>query len=142
MKIIGGSDGKLIILIFLTHPLKFLSLNFIFTFFLLLSVFYVLMFMLNLVQNTLPKQKESFICFFNSNLKFSITKRIYIKGFFKFSNFLKLNDMQGEKNLVKSLYLIFNIEQKKIQILVQFRPPLIIFVILSYFIIYFLKLAV
>ena len=142
MKIIGGSDGKLIILIFITHPIKFLSLNFIFTFFLLLSTFYILIFISNLAQNNLLKKKGSFICFFNSNLKFSAAKRIYIKGFFKFSNFSKLCDSRVEKNIVKSLFLIYNIEKIRIQILVQFRPPLIIFVILSYFTIYFLKLVV
>lgn len=63
-------------------------------------------------------------------------------GFFKFDDFLKLCDICAEKNHIRSLFLIYNHERKKTQLLFQIRPPLIILVILSYFTLFFLKLAV
>ena len=142
LKIIGGSDGKLIILIFTNLRVKFLSLDFVFCFFLIFSLLIICLFFLNYLQNSLLKEKDSFIIFFNSTIKLSVIERIFIKGFFKFSNFINSDDSWAEKNLLKSLFLIYNSGKNKTQILIQFRPPLIILVILSYFTLHFLKLAV
>jgi len=63
-------------------------------------------------------------------------------GFFKFDDFLNLSDNYTDKNQIRSLFLIYNHEREKTQLLSQIRPPLIILVILSYFTLFFLKLAV
>jgi len=46
LKIIGGADGKLMILIFMFHPVKFLNLNFVISFFLVLSLIFCSFFFL------------------------------------------------------------------------------------------------
>ena len=130
------------ILIFATHPLNFMSLGFFFMFFLLFTLFFVLLFFFNLIRNSFFQKRVSFKIFFNSIFIVSFIKKIYIMGFFKFDDFLKLSDICAEKNHIKSLFLIYNHEREKTQLLFQIRPPLIILVILSYFTLFFLKLAV
>ena len=142
LKIIGGSDGKLIILIFITHPVKFLNINLVTSFFLLFSFFFILLFILNFILNKILKDTNSFIIFFSSNLRYSGSEKLYIKFFYKFLDYSKLGDCKEEKFLCKSVFLVYNINKKKIQVLVQFRPPLIILIILTYLLVNSIKLII
>jgi len=100
------------------------------------------MFILKCVINSIFKDKYSFIIFFNSNLKYSVFERFYIKSFYKFINYSKLSEYKEEKNPIKSVFLVFNNKKRVIQVLVQFRPPLIILITLAYLSISFLNLVV
>ena len=142
LKIIGGSDGKLIILIFVTHPVKYLDLNFVASFFLFFSLFFILLFIINYFLNELIKNNSSFINLFNSNSRYSSYQKFYIKTFYKFLDYSILSMSRGEKFICKSLLLIYNNEKKKIQILVQIRPPLIILIILTYLFVCLIKLII
>jgi len=142
LKIIGGSDGKLIILIFLIHPLKFLNLYFVTSFFLLFSLFFILLFLQNFILNSLFKNNCSFITFFNLDSTLSGFKKFYIKSFYKFLYYSKLREYKEEKILLKSVLLVFNNRKKKFQVLIQYRPPLILIIILTYLFAWFIKLAI
>lgn len=133
LHIIGGADGKLFILIFFLHPVKFLNFYFITSFFLLFSLLIILIFIVNFVNNISFRNNDSFEIFFNSNYKYSSFKRNFIKTFFKFLNFSELEYYNEEKHLVKSLILIYNNVRRRIQILVEYKPPLIFIIIISYF---------
>ena len=136
LKIIGGAEGKLFIFIFFVHPILLLNFTVIFSFFLVFSLFFVFFFMINLILN---RDSSSFILFFNLNLNLSTLKKTYLRSFYKFFDYSDLSDYIEKKFLIKSLNLIYNFKKKKFQILGQIRPPLIMFVILSYYIIFFLK---
>lgn len=69
-------------------------------------------------------------------------KRIYIKSFYEFISYSKLNAYKEEKNLIKSLILVFNNGKGVIQILVQVRHPLIVLITLTYLSIIYLNLIV
>jgi len=142
LKIVGGSDGKLIIFIFIVHPILFLNLTIIFTFYLTFSLFFVIYFIMNWVNNNFLKNNYSFLLFFNSNSKISILKKVYIKIFYRFFNYSELCDYIEGKYLIKSLNLIYNARKNKFQTLCQIRPPLIITIILTYYIIFYLNLVV
>ena len=88
LRIVGGSDGKLLILIFLVHPLLFLNFTIILTFFLIFSLFFVMNFTINLIMNNSLKKSFSFYLIFNSDSKISVAKKSFIKGFYKFFNFV------------------------------------------------------
>ena len=142
LKIIGGSDGKLILLIIITNPLKFLNTHLVFSFFLIFSSFFLIFFFFTVIQNSCCKEKESFAILFYSVNDFSIFKRLYLKGFFRFLDYINLPESQSEKNPIKSLFIIYNNEKRRTQLLIQIRPPLTSLVIVSYFTLYFLMLAV
>ena len=141
-KIIGGSDGKLIIFIFIIHPILFLNLLVIFTFYLAFSLFFIIIFIINGINNNLLKNNYSFLLFFNFNSKISILKKVYIKTFYRFFNYSELCNYMERKYLLRSLNLIYNVRKYKFQTLCQIRPPLIIVVILAYYTIFYLKIAI
>ena len=133
LKIIGGSDGKLIILTFLNHPINFLNFNFIGFFFLIFSLLFVLIFIINLTINNKFKKAYSFIVYFNLNYNYSFSKKFFIKIFYNFINISKIVDYNEDRNKIKSLDLIYNYNTKKIQILTQYRPPLIGIYVICYY---------
>ena len=139
LKIIGGSDGKLIIFIFTVHPLIFLNVNSIFSFFFSFSVFFVIFFTINLIYNNTTKNRNSFVFLCYPDLKSSTFKNVYIKLFYKFFNYSELGNYMEKKHQIRSLDLIYNLKSYKFQILCQIRPPLIIFLVLSYYIIFYVK---
>ncbi len=141
LKVIGGSDAKLTILIFLVHSIKHLNIYFISNFFLLFSVFFILVFVVNFILNNNFKNNCSFTILFNSNLESSFFFKFYTKFFCNFSNILKLKGIKDEKYQIKSYFLVFNYRKESIQILIQFRPPLIILIIFAYFFCYLLNIA-
>lgn len=140
LKIFGGSDGKLVILIFLCHPISLLNFFALFVFYLVFILFFCAFFVLNsLFHKTLRSSCLDFL-FPRLNFNFSILQKIYLKLFYKFFNFSELRNYKEEKYVIKSLNLIFNEKNNKLQILCQFRPPLIPIIIISYYISYYLTL--
>lgn len=142
LSIIGGSDGKLLILIFLVYPLLVLNFTVILTFFLIFSLLFVMFFLINLAINSSLKKSLSFFLIFNTHSKISAIKKYFIKSFYKFHNFSELGDYMEEKSLIKSLNLVYNVEINKFQILCQNRPPLIIIIVLSNIIILYFILTI
>ncbi|MFX1575361.1 MAG: prepilin peptidase [Promethearchaeota archaeon] len=138
LKIIGGSDGKLFILIFLILPIHHLNLLYIMLFFLSFSIFFIIIFIINLVVNSFFIKNNAFYILFNINSKMSNLQKLFLKSFFKFCNFTDLNTNKIVKNPVKSLILVYNDKKLKFQMLCQYRPPLIIIIILSYTILLYL----
>lgn len=140
LKIIGGSDGKLILFIFTIHPLIFLNFRMVFSFFLLFSLCIIVLFIVNFIYNNFNKDSYSFVLIIGPGLEISILRKLYIKTFYKFFNYSELNKYVEKKYLIKSLDLIYNVKSNKFQILCQIRPPLILLIVLSYYIIFHGKL--
>lgn len=142
LKIIGGSDGKLILLIFSIHPIKYLNYNFVLFFFLFFSLFFFILFFFNLIINSVKKNSYSFQIFFNSHFKISILKKLFIKLFYKFLNLSKLKDFNGDKIFIDTLFIIYNNQKRELQILTLYRPPLILICIISYYFIFLLIIVI
>ncbi len=132
LSIIGGSDGKLIILIFIIPPVNIININLISYFFMFFSVLFILFFVFNLISNKYLKNVNAFIIQFNSNLKYSYYEKLFVEIFYTFLDYSKVIDSKEDKFQCKSVFLIYNFTKKKIQLLVQFRPPLVIIIILAY----------
>lgn len=142
LKILGGSDGKLLLFIFIITPLLFLNIIIIFTFYFIFSLLFILLFMLNLINNRSPQRNFSFLIYYYSNLKISGNKRFFIQTFYRFINYSELGSYDEDKSLIKSLDLVYNVELNKIQLMCQIRPPLIIVIMLSYYVIFYLILII
>lgn len=142
LRIIGGSDGKLIILIFLIHPVKFLNLNFVILFFLLFSLLFCSIFFLNLLYNSFFNNSFSFEILFAINQDISTLKQIYFKIFCNFTILAKIYDYKDNKKILACSYIIYNIYRNKFQSLVQYRIPLVSIIMISYYFLIFLNLGI
>jgi len=142
LKIIGGSDGKLMILVFLIHPVKFLNLNFIISFFLLLSLLFCSIFFFNLLYNSFFNNSFSFEILFAINQNISILKQIYFKIFCNFTILAKIYDYEDNKKIMVCPYIIFNISKNRFQSLVQYRIPLVAIIMFSYYLVIFLNIGI
>ena len=141
LKIIGGGDGKLIILIFLTHPIEYLEFGLVILFFLLFSLLFFILFFSNFLINHIVKNSYSFEILFSYDLKISFLKKFYLKMFFRFFNLSGIIDYQGYKKSIKSQTIYYNGIKKKLQFFAQYQPPLVFICILSYYAIFFLKIG-
>lgn len=142
LRIIGGSDGKLIILIFLIHPVKFLNLNFVILFFLLFSLLFCSIFFFNLLYNSFFNNSFSFEILFAINQDISTLKQIYFKIFCNFTILAKIYHYKDNKKIMACSYIIYNIYRNKFQSLVQYRIPLVSIIMISYYFLIFLNLGI
>ena len=142
LRIIGGGDGKLIILTFIIHPIKYLNFKFVLLFFLLFTLFFLILFTLNFLFNHLVNNSYSFDILFNFDLTVNSLKKLYFKTFFRFFNLSEIKEFQGYKKLIKSQSIFYNIIKKKFQLFMQYRPPLVIICMLSYYSVVFIKIVI
>ncbi len=142
LKIIGGSDGKLMILVFLIHPVKFLNLNFVISFFLLLSLLFCSCFFFNLLYNSFFNNSISFEILFAINQNISTLKQIYLKIFCNFTILAKIYNFEDNKKIMIYSYIIYNIYRNRFQSLVQYRIPFVLIIMFSYYLVIFLNLGI
>jgi Flp pilus assembly protein protease CpaA len=141
-RIIGGSDGKLFILIFLIHPGNFLSFSFIMMFFLLFSLFFILLFALNYINNAIGVNRYSFEILFVYYLNTTVFKEVFFKTFFIFLNFKEVKEKKENRYQIISYYLIYNNNNNIFQILAHYRPPLVVACLFSYYFAYYLIIGI
>jgi hypothetical protein len=111
-------------------------------FFLIFSILFISFFIYKFSLNNLTKNYLSFNILFISSLHFSRIKKFYFKCFYEYLDYSKFTQYNEKKSLLKSIILVFNYEKNEFQVLVQYRPPLIFLIILSYLIVCFMNLAV
>ncbi len=131
LKIIGGGDGKLLILIYILLPLDYLTFKYFILFFLNFYIIFIVLIFLNFLKN-IYKYYYSFDFIFNFHLIGSKIDNIYYLISYKFLDVSELGKYRGEKTQIKSLTIIFNNSNKRLQILAQLRQPLIIVFALSF----------
>ena len=121
LKVIGGGDGKLIIIIFLIHPTMYLKISYIFLFFLILSTLFLIFFFTNYLSNSVTKISYSFDIFFNLGFKISILKKLFIRMFYTFLSFSKIVNYQEIKKSLRAQFIIYNSKTDNLQYLGQFK---------------------
>jgi Flp pilus assembly protein protease CpaA len=133
LKIIGGADGKLIIIIFLMIPIKIFSFSLILNYLIWFLILQSLFIWKNLIFNNFFNKKLSFNQFFMTNGIDSKFKRIYFTSFYRFRIYSQLDSLNTNKFTIKNLYLYFNFKTSTLEILTQSRPPLILLIIITYY---------
>jgi Flp pilus assembly protein protease CpaA len=132
LKIIGGSDGKLLTMLFLFNPIYLLNFQWLFLFFFIFLLLYLIMgIFCYLIAHNLTNMNV-YEMFFSENENFSKTQKIFIEIFYKFIDFSQLNRSTGEKYLLKSLILFYNNKTGRFQFLTQYRPPIVIIIFFVY----------
>lgn len=133
LRMIGGADSKLIIVLFLIIPVKFFTFSLIFKFIIWFFLFQLLYIAKNFFKNTFFRNKRSFIQYFITNNIFSKFKRIYFSSFYKFSNYSELVSVNNLKLIIINPNLYFNFKNNKFQILTQSRPSLTFLIVIIYY---------
>ena len=130
-KIIGGADGKLLIILAFLYPTHSFNFQWIFSFFSVFLTLYVLLMLVNFLLNNGLSGNNSYDMLHGLEEKLSISHKIFIILFYKFLDFSQINSYTDEKFILKSLNLFFNEKKEKFQILTQFRPPLAILILFT-----------
>lgn len=132
LKIIGGSDGKLLTMLFLFNPIYLLNFQWLFLFFSIFLLLYLIMGIISYLITHNLTNMNAYEMFFSENENFSKTQKIFIEIFYKFIDFSQLNRSTGEKYLLKSLILFYNNKTERFQFLTQYRPPIVILIFFVY----------
>ena len=59
------------------------------------------------------------------------SNKIFVLIFYKFLDFSQISKYSDEKFVLKALNLFFNEKKERFQILTQFRPPIVILILLT-----------
>lgn len=129
-KLIGGGDGKAIVIFFFSLPFEYLHF-FMFYFFMLYGFFILLMVIINFISNTI-RNRKGFKLISTFNLGFN-RNQIILKMSCKLFNFSNLN--KNYPLILENPILIYNEFKNKIQILIKFTYPLIVPLFFSYLVI-------
>lgn len=132
LKIIGGSDGKLLTMLFLFNPIYYLNFQWLLLFFSILLLLYLLMGVISYLVTHNLTNLNVYEMLFSENEDFSKIQKIFIEIFYKFIDFSQLNKSTGEKYLLKSLILFFNKKTENFKFLTQYRPPIVILIFFVY----------
>ena len=132
LKLIGGSDGKLIIFLFFTFPIFGFNFYLFFSFFSYIMIFFLLLVSLNYVFNRFLTKSRSFNMMYALNEGISHPRGVFLKLFYKFLDFSQINKYSDAKLQMKTLALFYNKEKEKFQFFAQIRPPVAVLIFLSY----------
>ncbi len=134
--IVGGGDGKGIILIFSIKSVSTLNNSIIILFFLYFTFFYISYNFINFLINHSSNSKEIFNQFY---LLYSITtkrKKILYKSAYIFYPLSDLNYLKKCNYIIKTTSIIYDYNRYKLMILIQFRFPIFLFFLFSYYLLY------
>jgi len=132
LKLIGGSDGKLIIFLFFAFPILGFNFHLFFSFFLYLIILFFLLVSLNYLFNRIFTKSHPNNMLHALDEKISYLRSIFLKLFYKLLDFSQINEYSITKFQMKSLTLFYNEEREKFQFIAQIRPPIAVLIFLSY----------
>ncbi len=132
LKLMGGSDGKLIIFLFLTFPILGFNFHLFFSFFIYLLILFLLLLSFNYLFNRFLTKSHTFNMLHALNEKISYPRKTFLKLFYRFLDFSQINKYSDTKLQMKSLILFYNEEREKFQFLAQIRPPIAVLIFISY----------
>lgn len=132
IRILGGSDGKLIMILFFSKPIFNSLLSFMIIFYFFFTFIYVGLILMKFLVNGCIKYRFSFDIYFNTTFPLSNLKKKFIKSYYIFQDISKLCDIKEDKYQLCEGGFFYNIKSLKLQILAQYRPPLTLIISLSY----------
>jgi len=140
LKIIGGGDGKLLIMLAIFNPTHRFTFQWISSLFFIFLFLYLILGLVKYLYINVLSRNNSYDMIYGLKENISFVRKIFVIMFYKFSDFSQISRKTNEKFALKSLNLFFNEKKEKFQILTQFRPPLVIlifftnnFILLNYF---------
>jgi len=132
LKIIAGGDGKVILISFLTLHSSSLNLLSIFLFFFIFSFYFTLYHLLRLFWNRRSKEFIFFNFIFSEIKRNSIFQKISFLSSYGLKDLSELKICHNKKRKIISNNIIFNFYNKKLQIFILDRIPLILLISSSF----------
>jgi len=132
LKMLGGSDGKLIIFLFFVFPILGFNFHLFFSFFSYLIILFLLLVSSNYLFNSIFTKSHPYNMVFALNEKISYPRGTFLKLFYRFLDFSQIKKYSNTKLQMRSLMLFYNEEREKFQFLAQIRPPIAVLIFLSY----------
>ena len=132
LKLLGGSDGKLIIFLFFVFPILSFNFRLFFSFFSYLLILYLLLVSCNYLFNRFLTKSHPYNMLYALKENISYPRGAFLKLFYRFLDFSHINKYSDTKFQMKALTLFFNEEREKFQFLAQIRPPIAVLIFLSY----------
>ena len=132
LKMLGGSDGKLIIFLFFAFPILDFNFRLFFSFFSYLIILFLLLVSCNYLFNSILTISHPYNMLFALNEKISYPRGAFLKLFYRFLDFSQIIKYSNTKLQMRSLMLFYNEEREKFQFLAQIRPPIAVLIFLSY----------
>jgi Flp pilus assembly protein protease CpaA len=133
IKIFGGADCKFIILIFIFTPYSGLSYNFYLFFYFFFSFFYFGLISISYFIKRAKKKHPSFDIYFETHNIHKVLKKHFFQIYFIFIDFVEIRSINKDKYHIASFDLVFNYSSFTLQVLFQYRAPLVPLIILAYF---------
>ena len=128
LKIIGGADGKLLIMLTFFYPIYRFNFQWLFSFFFVFLFLYLILGIVNFLFNNFLLNNNSYDMIYSLKENISFLQKVFIITFYKFLDFSQINRYTNEKFVLKSLNLFYNKNKGRFQILTQYRPPLVILI--------------
>ncbi|TXT64788.1 MAG: conserved membrane protein of unknown function [Promethearchaeota archaeon] len=135
LKIIGGADGKLIIVLFLLVPVDLVGLQAVLGFFLTFSSILTLYFIFLYLKNRYLNNSHLLELLIHNFSEQSNLKKIFFKTFYRLVKFSELN--KTDHYQLRLRFVFYNFKEKRFQFIGQAKPPLILIISLSYIIFFF-----
>ncbi len=137
VKLIGGGDGKAILIIFLNKPLFSLQISYFVNFFLLFFIFFLTYLSFNIIINHFSNSKWVFEQYFLINNIKLIHYKIHYKSNYRFYPLVQFKTLYKKGRIIKPKLIIFNSKRNQLEIMIQYRFPLMIFFFFSYYFCFF-----
>jgi Flp pilus assembly protein protease CpaA len=131
LKIIGGGDGKLLLMLAFFNPTNRFNFQWIFSFFFVFLFFYLIFVLVHYLFINIFSGNNSYDMIYSSGEDLTLFYKFFIMLFYKFLNFSQRSKYADEKFILKSLNLFYNEKKERFQILTQFRPPLVVLIFLT-----------
>ena len=132
LKLIGGSDGKLIIFLFFAFPILGFNFHLFFSFFSYLLILFLLLVSCNYLFNRFLTKSYPYNMLYALNEKISYSRGAFLILLYRFLDFSQIDKYSVTKLPMKSLTLFYNEEREKFQFLAQIRPPIAVLIFISY----------
>jgi len=131
LKLIGGADGKLLIMLAFFNPTHKFKFELIFSYFFVFLFLYLLLELVFYLFLKVLSKYNSYSMMYCLNENFSVLRKIFVKICYRFLDFSHLNRYKNEKFVLRSLNLFYNEKKEKFQVLTQFKPPVVILIFLT-----------
>lgn len=132
LKIIGGGDGKTIIILFMIIYSPNLSLLIILLFFFTLTIYFIDYLLVKYFYIRNSKKNMLFNFLFYNEENPSKLRKFYLTTNFTLKNLSDLTQFDLRKYYIKLNPIIFNFNTCKFQVFVHYRPPFIFIISLSF----------
>jgi hypothetical protein len=132
LTIIGGGDGKTTILIFLMLYSPNLNFPIIFIFFLIFSIYFIQYHLAVYFKVKLRSQVIFYKILFEKHKHFSKFKKFYLLSTHKLKDLSKVEIYNEKKGEIKPKIIIYNFNEKRLQVFLHSRPPVMLIITLSF----------